>query len=188
MHDLHDAGSGCRDLRREDEKKDSLEHHNIAQLPPKMDNNYSNIGSGAVTGQTSRDRLNTRPNEPPALPYNLRDHKPAIIIAFSIMLIFDCIMETLVFYMLRTFTTLDEKVIFAIVVGPALWSSIDWARRTWRMVQPSDEYRPLGAGRWTVSLCTICSVHPSSTKPKRSGTFSISTIPDLSPSLPFSSP
>ena len=88
---------------------------------------------------------------PPPLPYNLREHKPAIVIAFSVMLLFDCLLQVAVFYPLHFHTTLNEKIVFAIVAAPGAWSVLDLARRTWRMVQTSDEYRPLNSGRWTVS-------------------------------------
>lgn len=109
-----------------------------------------NIGHPTMSQQSSES--NIKPSQPPPLPYNLREHKPAIIIAFSMMLMFDCLLQTALFYPLYFFSSLEKKLVFAVVVIPATWSFVDWGRRTWRMVQASDEYRPLGVGRWTVSL------------------------------------
>ena len=111
---------------------------------------------------------------PPPLPYNLREHKPAIIIAFSVMLLFDCLLQVAVFYPLHFYTNLNEKIVFAIVAAPGAWSILDLARRTWRMVQKSDEYRPLNSGRWTVSHSQ------SSTRPSN---FKVLTAPCLVGSL-----
>jgi hypothetical protein len=38
---------------------------------------------------------------------------------------------------------------------PAAWSFLDWARRTHRLLRPSDAYRPLGAGRWALDVFHI---------------------------------
>ena len=118
----------------------------------------TNMETEPFSSQTSQMRLDIHGNDPPPLPYNLREHKPAIIIAFTIMLLFDCTMQTAVFYPLLYYSGLDNKVVFAISIIPSTWSFVDWARRVYRLSQVSDEYRPLGAtSRWTWDFFHISS-------------------------------
>lgn len=95
-------------------------------------------------------------DELPALPYDLREHKRTLTIAAILVLLTDCALPVVLYFGLSAHNTVKLSVIFALMTIPAAWSFLDWAQRTWRLVQPSDEYRPLGTNsRWALDFYHI---------------------------------
>jgi len=89
------------------------------------------------------------PADLPQLDYNLWDYKVKLCIISFLLILEMSILPIVLFYCLWFDTTLRHGIIFAIITSFfGLVTGLEFALRSWRLIMPSDEYRPLGGGRW----------------------------------------
>ncbi|RVX74052.1 hypothetical protein B0A52_01883 [Exophiala mesophila] len=87
---------------------------------------------------------------PPELPFNLRHHKRALFI-FTFLCLAECCFVPIAFYYgFSQGTNVRSGIYFAIITSLfGFVSGYEVGIRGWRLVQKSDEFRPLyGAARW----------------------------------------
>ncbi|ETI22821.1 hypothetical protein G647_06897 [Cladophialophora carrionii CBS 160.54] len=94
----------------------------------------------SLTHRDARERL----DGPPALPFNMRDHKLSVSI-FTLLVIAECTIVPLVlYYGLKYGTTMRSGIYFAIITSLfGFVTGYEFGIRAWRLIRASDEYRPL---------------------------------------------
>ncbi|KIW66692.1 hypothetical protein PV04_06000 [Phialophora macrospora] len=93
--------------------------------------------------RTRRD-AHERLDEPPALPFDMRHHKLSVSI-FTLLVIAECCIVPLVlYYGLKYGTNMRSGIYFAIITSLfGFVTGYEFGIRAWRLIRPSDEYRPL---------------------------------------------
>ncbi|KAH8885464.1 hypothetical protein GQ53DRAFT_845477 [Thozetella sp. PMI_491] len=89
------------------------------------------------------------PADLPRLNYNLWDYKTKLFLVSFLLVLEMSILPIVLFYTLWFDTTLRHGILFAIITSFfGIVTGLEFALRSWRLIMPSDEYRPLGGGRW----------------------------------------
>jgi len=94
----------------------------------------------SMTRRDARERL----EEPPALPFDIAHHKLSVSI-FTVLVIAECcIVPLALYYALKYGTNMRSGIYFAIITSLfGFVTGYEFGIRAWRLVRPSDEYRPL---------------------------------------------
>ncbi|KAF8537783.1 hypothetical protein BDD12DRAFT_632725, partial [Trichophaea hybrida] len=89
----------------------------------------------------------------PPIPYSLRNRKLAITILWTIILLDSVILPLSLFFILKYAAHWSDIHNLAISNGVfGFFAFFQYAFRIYRLLQPSPEYRPLGAGRWALDF------------------------------------
>ncbi|KAI1172772.1 hypothetical protein F4777DRAFT_560455 [Nemania sp. FL0916] len=100
-------------------------------------------------------------SELPRLEYNLLDHKTKLFLVSGLLILEGSVLPILLFYPLWYATNLRHGILFAIITSFfGLISGLEFAHRSWRLINKNDKYRPLDGTRWrfdfthfTLSIC-----------------------------------
>ncbi|KAJ9609601.1 hypothetical protein H2200_005929 [Cladophialophora chaetospira] len=94
----------------------------------------------SLTRRDARERL----DEPPALPFDVRHHKTSVAIFTFLVVAECCIVPLALYYALKYTTNMRSGIYFAIITSLfGFVTGYEFGIRAWRLIRPSDEYRPL---------------------------------------------
>ncbi|KAL1913090.1 Deoxycytidine monophosphate (dCMP) deaminase [Sporothrix stenoceras] len=95
-----------------------------------------------------------RPTVPPglvSLDYNPWDHRRKLVLMTGLLMTEFCFLPVALYYPLWYDTTLSHGVLFAIITSFfGVVTGVEFALRSWRLLQPAGTYRPLGGRRWAL--------------------------------------
>ncbi|KAI1764241.1 hypothetical protein GGR53DRAFT_327627 [Hypoxylon sp. FL1150] len=116
--------------------------------PPAPGPDESGCASSTSSAPASKDPVEELPGLP-RLNYNLMDHKTKLFVVGGLLVLEGSILPIILFYPLWYLTTLRHGILFAIITSFfGIVSGLEFAHRSWRLIQKDDKYRPLDGGRW----------------------------------------
>ncbi|KAI5859997.1 hypothetical protein GGS23DRAFT_583385 [Durotheca rogersii] len=108
--------------------------------------------SSAIVGKDSREELRGLPQ----LNYRLLEHKTKLFLVGGLLVLEGSILPIVLFYPLWFNTTLRHGIIFAIITSFfGIVSGLEFAHRSWRLVQKDDVYRPIDGRRWRLDFTHV---------------------------------
>ncbi|KAI2607038.1 uncharacterized protein GGS25DRAFT_494151 [Hypoxylon fragiforme] len=127
------------------ETKD-LENGDVASDPPPApdESGNSTVSSATATKDPSEELPGL-----PLLNYRLMEHKKKLFLVGGMLLLEGSILPIVLYYPLWFDTTLRHGILFAIITSFfGIVSGLEFAHRSWRLIQKDDKYRPLDGKRW----------------------------------------
>ncbi|KAI1450622.1 hypothetical protein F5Y02DRAFT_369451 [Annulohypoxylon stygium] len=126
-----------------------LENGRAALTPPPANLGPEESGGESVSSATM---VKDPGEELPGLPrlnYKLLDHKKKLFLVGGLLVLEGSILPIVLFYPLWFATDLRHGILFAIITSFfGLVSGLEFAHRSWRLIQKDDLYRPLNGTRW----------------------------------------
>ncbi|KAI1086374.1 hypothetical protein F5B19DRAFT_498420 [Rostrohypoxylon terebratum] len=126
-----------------------LENGRAALTPPPVNLGPEESGGDSVASATM---VKDPGEELPGLPrlnYKLLDHKKKLFLVGGLLVLEGSILPIVLFYPLWFATNLRHGILFAIITSFfGLVSGLEFAHRSWRLIQKDDFYRPLNGTRW----------------------------------------
>ncbi|KAI0900075.1 hypothetical protein F4806DRAFT_277739 [Annulohypoxylon nitens] len=126
-----------------------LENGRAALTPPPANLGPEESGGESVSSATAvKDPSEELPGLP-RLNYKLLDHKKKLFLVGGLLVLEGSILPIVLFYPLWFATDLRHGILFAIITSFfGLVSGLEFAHRSWRLIQKDDLYRPLNGSRW----------------------------------------